>query len=128
MSYGTGRPAILTCDETIKDSALFLEHNLAIEDDMRLVSTVELMTLREHCQNLVGPFDKPITEDTFAIVKDFASRFRAWYEHWDKKFAEKYPDRGVFESEISDLANPLSRGLVLSTVVGDSISRRGAVP
>ncbi len=61
---------------------------------MRLVSTVELMTLREQCQNLVGPFDKPVTEETFAIVKKFAIQFRGWYDRWDKQFEQKNPDRG----------------------------------
>src|SRR5438477_50527 len=47
LSYGTGRPAILKDDESIWQCRLLLTHPLAIEDDMRLVSTVELMAIRE---------------------------------------------------------------------------------
>ena len=96
MSYGTGRPAILKDDETILECDLILEHPLANEDDMRLVSTVELMAARERWQNAMGPLDKVVNESTFDIASRAREEFKGWYDRWDLRFAKKYPDRGGF--------------------------------
>ena len=70
MSYGTGRPAILKDDESIWQCRLLLQHPLAIEDDMRLVSTVELMAIRERVHNNLAPlFDRPVDDHTFNAVQ-----------------------------------------------------------
>jgi len=94
MSYGTGRPAILKDDETIDECDLILDHPLANEDDMRLVSTVELMAARERWQNAMGPLDRPVTDTTFDIASRAREEFKGWYDRWDLRFAKKYPDRG----------------------------------
>jgi hypothetical protein len=56
MSYGTGRPAILKDDESIWQCRFLLRHPLAVEDDMRLVSMVELMAIRERITNHLSPY------------------------------------------------------------------------
>lgn len=92
MSYGNGRPAILKDDDSIAECALLLEHPLAIEDDMRLVSTVELMAIREDTHNQLLPLEGPIREDAYDILEKADLRFKHWYHDWDHRFEKKYPD------------------------------------
>jgi hypothetical protein len=101
LSYGTGRPAILKEDESIYHGRLLLQHPLAIEDDMRLVSTVELMAIRERVNNQLSPFDQPVTDETFHIVRQASVDFREWYAAWDQAFSQKYEDAG-------ESANPVT--------------------
>ncbi|KAH7885934.1 hypothetical protein F5I97DRAFT_1927803 [Phlebopus sp. FC_14] len=92
LSYGTGRPAILKDDESIWQCRLLLQHPLAIEDDMRLVSTVELMAIRERVHNKLSPFDRPVDEVTFSVLQQADSEFQNWYKTWDHAFSQKYED------------------------------------
>lgn len=94
MSYGTGRPAILKDDESIYQCRLLLQHPLAVEDDMRLVSTVELMAIRESVHNKLSPFDRPVDEVTFSVLQRADSEFQNWYKTWDQAFSQKYEDAG----------------------------------
>lgn len=97
MSYGTGRPAILKDDESIWQCRLLLQHPLAIEDDMRLVSTVELMAIRERVHNNLAPlFDRAVDEITFNVLREADMEFRNWYATWDQAFSQKYEDAGTF--------------------------------
>lgn len=93
ISYGVGRPAILRFDDSIRDCRLLLQHPLAIEDDMRLVSMVELMILREKIHNRLAQQDS-ITDETFLTLREADTDFKVWFDHWDQKFAEKYSDVG----------------------------------
>lgn len=93
MSYGTGRPAILKDDESIWNSRLLLQHPLAIQDDMRLCSTLELMAIRERIHNRLSP-DQPINDQTFEILRQANAGFREWYSTWDAAFSQKYEDAG----------------------------------
>lgn len=97
MSYGTGRPAILKDDESIWQCRLLLQHPLAIEDDMRLVSTVELMAIRERIHNNLAPlFDRPVDDHTFQVLRDADVEFRNWFATWDQAFSQKYEDAGAW--------------------------------
>ena len=101
MSYGTGRPAILKDDESIWQCRLLLQHPLAIEDDMRLVSTVELTAIRERVHNNPSPlFDRDVDEITFNVLKEADMEFRNWYATWDQAFSQKYEDAGMFSTLI----------------------------
>ena len=93
LSYGTGRPAILKDDESIWECRNLLQHPLAIEDDMRLVSTVELMAIRERVHNNI-PTEGPVDTKTFASLSQADSEFRHWYKTWDTAFSQKYEDAG----------------------------------
>jgi len=95
LSYGTGRPAVLKEDESIQDCRFFLQHPLAIEDDMRLVSTVELMVLRERLHNAMSPFERIVTDDDLAHLRHFDGEFRKWFQFWDDAFSQKYTDAGI---------------------------------
>jgi hypothetical protein len=96
MSYGTGRPAILKDDETIWQCRLLLRHPLAIEDDMRLVSMVELMAIRERITNHLSPFAHgAVDERTFEILRSAYAEFKHWYQTWDQAFSQKYEDAGM---------------------------------
>lgn len=97
LSYGTGRPAILKDDESIWQCRLLLQHPLAIEDDMRLVSTVELMAIRERVHNKLSPFERPVDEGTFGVIQQADSEFRNWYKTWDHAFSQKYEDAGAIQ-------------------------------
>jgi hypothetical protein len=94
MSYGTGRPAVLKDDESIWNCRMLLQHPLAIEDDMRLVSTVELMAIRERITNKLGPYDQPVDDHTFEVLREADRDFQTWYNTWDVVFSHKYEDAG----------------------------------
>ncbi|KAH8835706.1 hypothetical protein DL96DRAFT_1575298 [Flagelloscypha sp. PMI_526] len=101
ISYGTGRPAILRDDDSVKDCRLFLQHPLAVEDDMRLISTVELMALREHITNLMGDVDAHhITDHHFQILREADKEFRSWFEKWDHAFSQKYEDAAFYRQSL----------------------------
>ncbi|EGO02482.1 hypothetical protein SERLA73DRAFT_102523 [Serpula lacrymans var. lacrymans S7.3] len=100
LSYGTGRPAILKDDESIWQCRLLLQHPLAIEDDMRLVSTVELMAIRERVHNKLSPFDKPVSDTTFQILQQADSEFQNWYKTWDHAFSQKYEDAAFYRQSL----------------------------
>ncbi|KAG8219668.1 hypothetical protein J3R82DRAFT_623 [Butyriboletus roseoflavus] len=100
LSYGTGRPAILKDDESIWQCRLLLQHPLAIEDDMRLVSTVELMAIRESVHNKLSPFDRPVDEVTFGVLQQADSEFQNWYKTWDKAFSQKYEDAAFYRQSL----------------------------
>jgi hypothetical protein len=96
MSYGTGRPAILKDDESIWQCRFLLQHPLAVEDDMRLVSMVELMAIRERITNHLSPFAYgPVDERTFEILRSASAEFKHWYQTWDESFSQKYEDAGT---------------------------------
>ncbi|KAI0094371.1 hypothetical protein BDY19DRAFT_912476 [Irpex rosettiformis] len=101
MSYGTGRPAILKDDESIAQCRLLLQHPLAIEDDMRLVSTVELMAIREDIHNKLSPlFDSPVDDRTFLVLRNADSAFQQWYATWDQAFSQKYEDAAFYRQSL----------------------------
>jgi hypothetical protein len=95
LSYGTGRPAVLKDDESIWQCRLLLQHPLAAEDDTRLVSTVELMAVRERINNELSPIDRPVDEKTFQVLRSAKNEFEAWFATWDEAFARKYENAGM---------------------------------
>ncbi|KAJ7706360.1 hypothetical protein B0H17DRAFT_1036885 [Mycena rosella] len=100
LSYGTGRPAVLKDDESIKHCRLLLQHPLAIEDDMRLVSTVELMALRERVHNALSPFEGPVKDEHFEELRRADMNFRSWYATWDQAFSQKYEDAAFYRQSL----------------------------
>lgn len=98
ISYGTGRPAILKDDESIAGCRQLLDHPLAVEDDMRLVSTVELMAVRERVTNKLSPLERPIDDVTFQVLHEADQEFQVWYRNWDAPFSQKYEDAGAYSA------------------------------
>lgn len=91
MSFGTGRPAVLKEDDSVHDCRLLLTHPLAIADDMRLVSMVELMIIRERTHNMVNPADNaPIDSTTFAVLRQSKDNFESWLKIWSTNFSKRY--------------------------------------
>lgn len=82
---------MLKDDESIKDCRYLLRHPLAIEDDMRLVSTVELMAIREEVQNAL-PTEGPVLDSHYDVLRDADLKFKNWYATWDQAFSQKYTD------------------------------------
>ncbi|EIN14059.1 hypothetical protein PUNSTDRAFT_80092, partial [Punctularia strigosozonata HHB-11173 SS5] len=102
ISYGTGRPAILKDDESIWQCRLLLQHPLSVEDDMRLVSSVELMAVRERVHNNLSPLDRPIDDMTFQVLRDADAEFQTWYANWDRSFSEKYEDAAFYRQSLTN--------------------------
>ncbi|KAF4605049.1 hypothetical protein EYR40_003832 [Pleurotus pulmonarius] len=100
LSYGTGRPAVLKDDESIAGCRMMLQHPLAIEDDMRLVSTVELMALRERLNNQIINPDGPLNEAAFAALRDGSTQFQTWFATWDQAFSQKYEDAAFYRQSL----------------------------
>jgi len=100
MSYGSGRPAILKDDESIWGARMFLQHPLAIEDDMRLVSTLELMAIRERVNNNLHPIDRPVDDHTFNVLREADGEFNNWYSTWDRAFSQKYEDAAFYRQSL----------------------------
>ncbi|KAI0271423.1 hypothetical protein BC834DRAFT_818298 [Gloeopeniophorella convolvens] len=101
MSYGTGRPAILKDDESIWQCRLLLRHPLAIEDDMRLVSTVELMAIRERVTNHLSPFAHGLVDErTFEVLRSSDAEFKHWYQTWDQAFSQKYENAAFYRQSL----------------------------
>ena len=95
LSYGTGRPAVLKYDESIQEAQLLLNHPLTIEDDMRLVSTVELIAIRERVHNTLAPYEGQVPPDHFDVLESADRDFKQWYASWDARFSQKYENAGT---------------------------------
>jgi len=61
---------------------------------MRLVSTVELMALRERLHNSMSPMDQPVRDQDFDELRRGDLALRGWYATWDHAFSQKYADAG----------------------------------
>lgn len=83
---------------------------MAIEDDMRLVSTVELIAIRERVHNALAPFDGPVKPEHFEELHRADHDFRSWYASWDAAFSRKYENAGLsrdlFLKYYSDISKP----------------------
>lgn len=74
---------------------MLLRHPLSVEDDMRLVSTVELMAIRERVNNsMIGSTTGPVDERTFEVLRTADAEFKNWFQTWDTAFSEKYENAG----------------------------------
>lgn len=100
MSFGTGRPAILKEDESVLGGSALLSHPLSIEDDARLVSTVELMVFRERAQDALAPLDRPFNDERFMRLTEATENFRKWYGTWDTIFSQRYPDTTFYRQSL----------------------------
>jgi len=69
---------------------------------MRLVSTVELMAIRERVNNAMSPMEGVVKEAHFLRLRDADEEFSAWFKLWDHAFSQKYEDAGKPFFEDSD--------------------------
>jgi hypothetical protein len=72
---------------------------------MRLVSTVELMAIRERVQNNIS-VEGPVDHDSVVYLSKADTEFRHWYTTWDTAFSQKYENAGK-EINGSSVASPL---------------------
>ncbi|KAF9479712.1 hypothetical protein BDN70DRAFT_878465 [Pholiota conissans] len=100
LSYGTGRPAVLKDDESIRGCHHFLAHPLANDDDRRLVSTVELIAIRERVHNSLSPLEGPVRPEHFQELHRADIDFKNWYAKWDAIFSEKYEDAAFYRQSL----------------------------
>ncbi|KAG8917526.1 hypothetical protein FRC01_002396 [Tulasnella sp. 417] len=122
MSFGTGRPATLKEDESVHECRLLLTHPLAIPDDMRLVSMVELMIIRERTQNAICPTDNtPIDDSTFRAIDQARLNFEGWLHIWSNNFSKRYEaaafHRQSLEAQVA-FAELYHNAIVLRTMKG----------
>lgn len=68
---------------------------------MRLVSTVELMAVREEIHNSMAPFEGPVNDEAFTILQRADAQFQGWYSTWDQAFSQKYEDAGNTRTALS---------------------------
>jgi len=68
---------------------------------MRLVSTVELISIRERVHNALSPFDGPVLEEHFEELQRADADFQAWFRSWDQSFSKKYEDAGMRTFQLS---------------------------
>jgi len=99
ISFGTGRPFMIKTDESVEDVAHILQHPLSREDDMRLVSSVELMIIREGLHGRLT-IEGPNTEETWVKIRDADRQFNEWYERWDVQIAYKWPSKPFYRHSI----------------------------
>jgi hypothetical protein len=69
-------------------------------DDMRLVSTLELMAVRERVNNSLSPLDRPIDDVTFQVLHEADREFQTWYHNWDAPFATRYEDAAFYRQSL----------------------------
>ncbi|KAJ3494225.1 hypothetical protein NLJ89_g10853 [Agrocybe chaxingu] len=100
LSYGTGRPAVLKDDESIRDCRYLLNHPLAIEDDMRLVSTVELIAIRERVHDALCPLEGPVKSEHLEQLRRADADFKHWYSSWDVAFSRKYENAAFYRQSL----------------------------
>lgn len=62
---------------------------------MRLVSTVELMAIRERVQNNIS-LEGPVDAKAFQFLANADQEFQNWYVTWDNAFSQKYEDAGNY--------------------------------
>lgn len=122
LSFGTGRPAVLKEDESVHECRLLLTHPLAIPDDMRLVSMVELMIIRERTQNAICPTDNAaIDEGTFRSLAQARVNFEGWLHIWSNNFSKRYEaaafHRQSLEAQVA-FAELYHNAIVLRTIRG----------
>ncbi|KAF9508244.1 hypothetical protein BS47DRAFT_1303052, partial [Hydnum rufescens UP504] len=97
LSFGTGRPAILHEDESIKECRAFLDHPLTIPDDIRLVSMVELAIIRERLHHSLSSTSAGATSassDVYAILNRAKEEFQGWFQSWDDEFSRRQVEPG----------------------------------
>ena len=70
---------------------------------MRLVSTVELMAIRERVNNNLQPIDRPVDDHTFNVLREADAEFANWYTTWDRAFSQKYENASkcLIQTEIN---------------------------
>ena len=101
LAFGTGRPALFRNDLGIERCREFLTHPLSVPSDVRLVSTVEMMSLRAPLHVLMtNSPDQPLNEDTIAKLREANASFERWLMHWDSVFADTFArEQGDFYRE-----------------------------
>lgn len=62
---------------------------------MRLVSTVELIKIRERIQNEMSPLEGPVKVSHFETLRVADLDFDEWYKTWDSAFSQKWADAGM---------------------------------
>ncbi|TIC10731.1 hypothetical protein E3Q14_02644 [Wallemia mellicola] len=97
LSFGTGRTAFLRDDRgTLSHSRILLNHPLATPTDLRLISTMELLQIREKVHNELQPFDTRVDGHTFATLRLATVEFDSWFNNWKEHIQNKFPDKQFF--------------------------------
>lgn len=94
---------------------------------MRLVSTVELMAIRERVHNNI-PVEGPVDHSTFQALQQADAEFRHWYTTWDTAFSQKYEDAGESIIQLCALQKFKLDISILPTKSSNPASPRRVVP
>jgi hypothetical protein len=92
LAFGTGRPALFRGDLGIDRCRELLSHPLSVPSDARLVSTVEMMSLRAPLHVLLtNSPDQALDQETISKLREANASFERWLTHWDAVFTETFP-------------------------------------
>lgn len=92
LAFGTGRPALFRKDLGIDRCRQLLSHPLSLPSDARLVSTVEMMSLRAPLHVLLtNSPDQALDQETISKLREANAGFERWLRHWDAVFTETFP-------------------------------------
>ncbi|KAG7530394.1 hypothetical protein FFLO_05057 [Filobasidium floriforme] len=92
LAFGTGRPALFRKDLGIGRCRELLSHPLSLPSDARLVSTVEMMSLRAPLHVLLtNSPDQALDQETISKLREANAGFERWLRHWDAVFTETFP-------------------------------------
>ncbi|PWO00632.1 hypothetical protein FA09DRAFT_358681 [Tilletiopsis washingtonensis] len=83
LSYGAGREPMLT-HPWVRNARNFLSlpAPLSMPVDVRILATLELMTLREHRLNTMAPFDATIDGAMLRRVNALGADLDSWEQYW----------------------------------------------
>ena len=74
---------------------------MTMEDNMRLVSTVELIAIQEQLHNILALFGGPVTSEELEKLQQAGHDFKNWYEFWDLMSSIIYEEKGLSQSILS---------------------------
>ncbi len=90
VSFGVGRPPMLSYHYVHNHRAfLDLPPPLSNRSDVRLISTLELMIIRERYHDVLAPYDAPIDERMASDMRAITDELRRWCEHWSAEIVQR---------------------------------------
>jgi hypothetical protein len=78
---------------------MLLQHPLTTDDDMRLVSMVEMMLIRERTHEQLKNENLP-PADVYNVLRSAHDEFASWYSRWDQTFSQKFEDATFYRQSL----------------------------
>lgn len=90
ISFGAGRPPMLSYHYVL-DCRRFLElpSPLSIRSDARLISTLELLIVRERYHDVLAPYEAAITESQANGMRMIREELSQWHSFWSRELIQR---------------------------------------